>query len=67
MKYNVLVEFLYHAVVEVEAESAEEAKEKAESLSCKEIVGKDSIYSSDLEDPEVTDVCDSDWKHNISC
>lgn len=66
-KYNVAVEFLYHTYVKVEAESAEEAMMIAEDMSCEELVGKESIYSSDLEDPGVTDVYDSDWKHIISC
>lgn len=49
-KYYITTEFLYRSITEIQAGSAEEAKEKWEEMSLKHIVGKESINIEDLED-----------------
>ncbi len=55
-KYYITTEFLYRSSTEILADSAEEAKEKWEKMSLKQIVGKDIINIGDLEDGLIVDI-----------
>ena len=49
-KYYVTTEFLYRATTEIQADSAEQAKEIWEKMPMKEIVSKKNIDIEELED-----------------
>ena len=49
-KYYITTEFLYRSTTEIQADSAEKAKEIWEEMPMKEIVGKKNIDINELED-----------------
>ena len=49
-KYYVTTEFLYRSTTEIQADSAEKAKDIWEKMPIKEIVGKKNIDIEELED-----------------
>ena len=49
-KYYITTEFLYRSTTEIQADSAENAKEIWEEMPMKEIVGKKNIDINELED-----------------
>ena len=49
-KYYVTTEFLQRSITEIQADSAEKAKEIWEKMPLKEIVGKKNIDINELED-----------------
>lgn len=49
-KYYITTEYLYRSTTEILADSEEEAKDKWEKMSLKQIVGKEIINIGDLED-----------------
>lgn len=55
-KYFITTEFLYRSTTEIQADSAEEAKEKCKKMSLKQIVGKENITIEDLEDGLIVEI-----------
>lgn len=49
-KYYITTEFLYRTITEIQADSAEKAKEIWEKMPLKEIVGKKNVDIEELED-----------------